>query len=141
MPRVGKVFISVNDEDKRSFASIARDFVRLGFSLVATHGTANVLRAMGLPVEEVAKVHEGGTLIKDMVASGEIVLMINTPFGHATRDDGYELRLEAVKHGVSYVTTLAAAQAVVAALDVLRDGELPLVALQDMPQWECGERR
>ncbi len=136
VPRAGKVFISVNDEDKRNFASIARDFVRLGFSLVATHGTANVLRAMGLPVEEVTKVHEGGTLIKEMVASGEIVLMINTPFGHATRDDGYELRLEAVKHGVNYVTTLAAAQAVVAALDVMRDGELPLVALQDMPQWE-----
>ena len=71
-----------------------------------------------------------------MVANGDIVLMINTPFGHASHDDGYELRLEAVKHGVTYVTTFAAAQAMTAAIEVARRDGLPVIALQDMPQWE-----
>ncbi|MGI6591336.1 MAG: carbamoyl-phosphate synthase large subunit [Eggerthellaceae bacterium] len=136
LPEKGTVFISVTDEEKRNFMLVARDLVRLGFDLVATKGTARALRAAGIPVEEVKKVHEGGTKIKEMVANGEIVLMINTPFGHASHDDGYELRLEAVKHGVTYVTTFAAAQAMVAAIEVARDSGLPVIALQDMPQWE-----
>ncbi len=136
LPEKGTVFISVTDEEKRDFTMIARDLVRLGFDLVATEGTARALRAAGIPVETVRKVHEGGTKIKEMVANGDIVLMINTPFGHASHDDGYELRLEAVKHGVTYVTTFAAAQAMTAAIEVARQNGLPVIALQDMPQWE-----
>ena len=136
LPEKGTVFISVTDEEKRDFTMIARDLVRLGFDLVATEGTARALRAAGIPVETVRKVHEGGTKIKEMVANGDIVLMINTPFGHASHDDGYELRLEAVKHGVTYVTTFAAAQAMTAAIEVARRDGLPVIALQDMPQWE-----
>ena len=64
--------------------------------------------------------------------------MINTPFGHATRADGYELRLEAVKHGVTHVTNLAGAQAMVAGMEVARDNGLTVVALQDLPQRELG---
>ena len=70
-----------------------------------------------------------------MIAAGDIALMINTPFGHATRADGYELRLEAVKHGVTHVTNLAGAQAMVAGMEVARLGGLTAVALQDLPQW------
>ena len=136
LPEKGTVFISVTDEEKRDFTMIARDLVRLGFDLVATEGTARALHAAGIPVETVKKVHEGGTKIKEMLANGQIVLMINTPFGHASHDDGYELRLEAVKHGVTYVTTFAAAQAMTAAIEVARENGLPVVALQDMPQWE-----
>ena len=73
-----------------------------------------------------------------MIAAGDIALMVNTPFGHATRADGYELRLEAVKHGVTHVTNLAGAQAMVAGMEVARDNGLTVVALQDLPAMGAG---
>ena len=79
--------------------------------------------------------------MRDMIAAGDIALMINTPFGHATRADGYERRLEAVKHGVTHVTNLAGAQAMVAGMEVARLGGLTAVALQDLPQWGKGSCR
>ena len=136
LPEGGTVFISVCDRDKRSIVSIARDIVRLGFHVVATAGTARTLRAAGVDCEEVKKIHEGEPNVCDMIANGDIALMVNTPFGHATRADGYELRLEAVKHGVTHVTNLAGAQAMVAGMEVACDNGLTVVALQDLPQWE-----
>lgn len=136
LPEGGTVFISVCDRDKRAIVSIARDIARLGFHIVATGGTARALRAAGVECEEVKKIHEGEPNVCDMIANGDIALMINTPFGHATRADGYELRLEAVKHGVTHVTNLAGAQAMVAGMEVARDNGLSIVALQDLPQWE-----
>ena len=103
---------------------------------MATAGTARTLRAAGVDCEEVKKIHEGEPNVCDMIANGDIALMVNTPFGHATRADGYELRLEAVKHGVTHVTNLAGAQAMVAGMEVARDNGLTVVALQDLPQWE-----
>ena len=135
LPEGGTVFISVCDRDKRAIVSIARDIVRLGFKVVATGGTARALRAAGVDCEEVKKVHEGAPNVLDRIAAGEIALMINTPFGHATRADGYELRLEAVKHGVTHVTNLAGAQAMVAGMEMARANGLSVVALQDLPQW------
>ena len=70
-----------------------------------------------------------------MIANGEIDLMINTPFGHETRGDGYELRLAAVRHGVPYATTLSGAQALAQAMEVVRATGLNIVALQDFDQW------
>lgn len=136
LPEGGTVFISVCDRDKRAIVSIARDIVRLGFRVVATAGTARALRAAGVECEEVKKIHEGEPNVSDLIAGGEISLMINTPFGHATRADGYELRLEAVKHGITQVTNLAGAQAMVTGMEVSREGGLDIVALQDLPQWE-----
>ena len=135
LPEGGTVFISVCDRDKRSIVSIARDIVRLGFKVVATAGTARALRAAGVDCEEVKKIHEGEPNVCDMIANGDIALMVNTPFGHATRADGYELRLEAVKHGVTHVTNLAGAQAMVAGMEMARANGLTVVALQDLPQW------
>ncbi len=137
LPEGGTVFISVCDRDKRAVVSIARDIVRLGFHVVATHGTARALRAAGVECQEVRKVREGGqNNVRDLIAAGTISLMINTPFGHATRADGYDLRLEAVKHGVMQATTLAGAQAMVSGMEVARENGLRVVALQDLPQWE-----
>ena len=136
LPEGGTVFISVCDRDKRSIVSIARDIVRLGFKVVATGGTARALRAAGVECEEVKKIHEGEPNVSDLIANGEISLMINTPFGHATRADGYELRLEAVKHGITQVTNLAGAQAMVTGMEVSRADGLDIVALQDLPQWD-----
>ncbi len=132
LPEQGKVFVSVCDSDKRAIAPIARDIVRLGFSIVATTGTARTLRAFGVECQEVQKIHEGTPNVLDMIADGQIVFMINTPFGHATRDDGYELRLEAVKQGVTHVTNLAGAQAMVAGMEAARTEGLGIIALQDI---------
>ena len=136
LPEGGTVFVSVCDRDKRAIVPIARDIARLGFRIVATGGTARTLRAAGVECEQVRKIHEGEGNVRDMIAAGDIALMINTPFGHATRADGYELRLEAVKHGVTHVTNLAGAQAMVAGMEAARLGGLAAVALQDLPQWE-----
>lgn len=140
LPEGGTVFISVCDRDKRAVVSIARDIVRLGFHVVATAGTARALRAAGVDCQEVRKVREGGkNNVRDLIAAGKISLMINTPFGHATRADGYELRLEAVKHGVMQATTLAGAQAMVSGMEVAKTSGLDIVALQDLEQWEVSQ--
>ncbi|WP_172135527.1 carbamoyl-phosphate synthase large subunit [Adlercreutzia sp. ZJ473] len=135
LPQDGVAFISVNDRDKRNMVPIARDIARLGFKIVATTGTARALRAVGIECEEVGKIHEGGTSIIDRIAAGEVSLLINTPFGTATRGDGYEMRAAAVRHGVTYVTTLAGAQAMVAGMEFMRHSGLDVIALQDLPQW------
>ena len=74
-------------------------------------------------------------MVSTYIANGEIDLMINTPFGHETRGDGYELRLAAVRHGVPYATTLSGAQALAQAMEVVRATGLNIVALQDFDQW------
>ncbi len=137
IPSEGDVFISVNDRDKRNLVSIARDISRLGFNILATSGTARTLESAGIPCTSVGKIYEGSHDVIDKIANGEIVFMINTPMGSATRDDGYELRAAAVRHGITYVTTLAAAQALVAGMEVASvGGGLDVIALQDLPQWE-----
>ena len=136
LPESGVVFISVNDRDKRSLIPIARDIARMGFKIIATEGTARALQAAGVDCEPVQKIHEGSDAITDKIANGDISLIINTPLGSATRDDSYELRAAAVRHGITYVTTLAAAQALVAGMDVAANSKLDVVALQDLPQWE-----
>ena len=134
LPEGGTVFVSVCDRDKRGIVPIARDIVRLGFRIVATAGTARTLGAAGVDCTPVKKISEGEPNVLDMLVAGEIALMINTPFGHATRDDGYELRTEAVKHGVTQITTLAGAQAMAAGLEAMRANGLTVIALQDLPQ-------
>ena len=135
LPQGGQVFISVNDGDKRSIPAIARAIARLGFDIVATGGTAHALRAAGIECEELEKIHQGSTVILDRIASGEICLMINTPFGSSTNTDGYEMRAACVRHGVSYCTTLAGAQALIAGMEAVRETGLDVIALQDLPQW------
>ncbi len=137
VPREGNAFISVNDRDKRNLISIARDISRLGFNILATAGTARALESAGIPCRSVGKIYEGSHEVVEMIANGDIVFMINTPMGSATRDDGYELRAAAVRHGITYVTTLAAAQALVSGMEVAKSsGGLDVIALQDLPQWE-----
>ncbi|MDR0514133.1 MAG: carbamoyl-phosphate synthase large subunit [Coriobacteriaceae bacterium] len=134
LPQEGKVFISVCDRDKRAVVAIARDIVRMGFSIVATEGTARTLSAANIPVVVAKKVHQPSPNIADEIADGSVSLMINTPFGNLTRDDGYQLRSMAVRHGISHVTNLPAAWALVAGMEAAREGNLGIVALQDLPR-------
>ena len=132
-PKIKRVLVSVTD--KTGVADFARALVNeFGAEIISTGGTARALRAAGVDCEEVKKGHEGAPNVLDRIAAGEIALMINTPFGHATRADGYERRLEAVKHGVTHVTNLAGAQAMVAGMEMARANGLTVVALQDLPQ-------
>ena len=141
-PESGKVFISVNDRDKRNILSLARILRYLGFQICSTEGTARVLAGGNVPCEVVRKISEAHPNIGDMVAGGQIAFMINTPFGQESRGDGYHLRTEAVRRGVTCITALSAANAFVAAVEALEasrrggaDG-LEVIALQDLPQHE-----
>ena len=140
MPEGGLAFVSVNDGDKRAIVSLIRDVERMGFSIVATQGTAKVLRASGIDCLEVSKIHEADAAdgegerpsALDLIRDGKISLIINTPFGTATRSDGYEIRSAAVRHGICHTTTLAGAQAMIAGMEAARQGTVGVIALQDL---------
>jgi carbamoyl-phosphate synthase large subunit len=144
LPLSGTAFISVNDNDKRAILSIANSLHHMSFKLVSTAGTAKTLAAAGLPVTAVRKVQESRPNIGDLIANGEISLMINTPLGMETRSDAYRMRSAAVRHGICYATTISGAGAMVRAIEVAqrdKDGsnELLPIALQDLNQWDIKE--
>jgi carbamoyl-phosphate synthase large subunit len=131
LPTAGTAFLSVCDRDKRQIASLAKHLQILGFSIMSTKGTAKLLRAAGIPVTEVRKRHEGRPNIIDHIANGEVQLVINTPFGQETRSDGYHLRAAAIRHGITNITTIPAAAAIVQAIEAIKEGRLDVYALQD----------
>ncbi|SFD85851.1 carbamoyl-phosphate synthase large subunit [Thiohalospira halophila DSM 15071] len=116
LPREGRVFVSVRDADKGGIASVVERLVASGFEVVATGGTAEVLRAAGLECEVVNKVTEGRPHIVDMIKNDEIALIINTTDGKQAIADSYEIRREALMHKVTYTTTLAGAEATAIAI-------------------------
>ncbi|MCE5203740.1 MAG: carbamoyl-phosphate synthase large subunit [Actinomycetia bacterium] len=132
LPDGGTAFISVCDRDKRAIVPVARHLHHLGFRILSTHGTARSLKAAGIPVEEVLKVHEGRPNVVDALKNGDVQLVVNTPFGRETRSDGYHIRTAAVEHGITNITTVSAAQAVTQAIEAMLSGRLDVVALQDM---------
>lgn len=136
LPTSGTCFVSVCDRDKRAILPLARDLARMGFSLVSTAGTARALQSAAIPCEVVNRVSEPEPNIATLIMDDKIDLMINTPFGQETRSDGYHLRTMAVRQNLCYVTTLAGAQAFVSAIESLREQSLPIIALQDLDQWE-----
>ena len=137
LPSEGKVFISVNDRDKRHILAIARGLQNLGFEVVSTEGTARVLRGGNVKCTVVNKVSGPHPNIVDLIREGEIKLLINTPSGSDARGDGYVLRTEAVKHGVTSVTAMTGANAFLAALEAMADHraegtQMEVFALQDL---------
>jgi carbamoyl-phosphate synthase large subunit len=130
IPRSGRVFISVRDADKQAAVSVARDLVRRGFTLVATGGTGEVLRAAGVDCELINKVTEGRPHIVDAIKNDEVDLIINTTEGRQAIADSFSIRREALHHKVCYTTTIAGARATCQALDRLDSGDVR--ALQDL---------
>ena len=119
LPTTGTVFLSVRDSDKASVAPVAAALAGLGFTLVATVGTARVLRAAGLTVEEVAKVADASDAeqtVVDLVQEGRCDLIVNTPQGSGARADGYRIREAAITARVPCITTIAGAAAAVHAI-------------------------
>jgi len=131
LPREGRVFISVNEQDKRSVMDLARDLHEMGFKIVATRGTQKRLEAAGLPCEFVYKVNEGRPNIADLVKSKEVHLIINTPLGRTSFYDERSIRRAAIQYSVPCVTTMTGAVATVAAIRALREEELQVRSLQD----------
>jgi carbamoyl-phosphate synthase large subunit len=141
LPRSGTVFLSVNDRDKPEAAAIGRGFADLGYRVIATRGTAAVLRKHGVPVEEVLKLQEGRPNLVDLMKNGAVALVINTPSGRGSRSDEGRIRASAVQHGVTCITTLSAAHAAVEACRALRDRPLTVTPLQDRFQKVASRKR
>ena len=131
LPNQGVAFISVNNADKESVVPIARDLAALGFSLLATQGTAAYLRVHGVEAELVFKVNEGRPHIGDRLLSRDIDLVINTPLGRESFFDDRTLRRIATVLGIPCVTTLTGASATVSAIRALRDEALEVHPLQE----------
>ncbi|HET7103516.1 MAG TPA: carbamoyl-phosphate synthase large subunit [Terracidiphilus sp.] len=132
LPSGGTVFFSVNDHDKPAAISLARRYVDLGFQLVATEGTANVLEASGLTVERVFKVKEGRPNVVDLIKGNRIQLIINTPRGQDTFFDEKAIRRAAVLARVPTITTIAAAQAAVEGIAEMQKRHVTVNALQHL---------
>ena len=111
LPVSGTVLISVNAKDKPEVQDLARSLYEDGFAIMATKGTAALIRAAGIPVEEVKKLHEGRPNIVDLITNGRIQMIVNSPVGKDSIYDDSYLRKAAIKHKVPYMTTIAAAKA------------------------------
>jgi carbamoyl-phosphate synthase large subunit len=132
LPIEGTVFFSVNDHDKKSVAPLAKRFVDMGFKLVATHRTADVLEDAGMQVERVFAVKEGRPNVVDLIKSDRISLIVNTPTGQVSVFDEAAIRRAAVSARVATITTLAAARAAADGIESLQSGEYHVESLQSL---------
>ncbi|HYI85081.1 MAG TPA: carbamoyl-phosphate synthase large subunit, partial [Acetobacteraceae bacterium] len=130
LPVSGTVFISVRDADKAAAVTLARRLTQMGFSVMATRGTAARLREAGLPCRVVNKVLEGRPHCVDAIKSGEIQLVINTTSGVQSVADSFDIRRSALTGGVPHYTTAAGARAAVHAIAAMRAGTLDVAPLQ-----------
>jgi carbamoyl-phosphate synthase large subunit len=130
LPVAGTAFISVRDADKAAAVTLARRLTEMGFSVVATRGTAARLREAGLACAVVNKVLEGRPHCVDAIKSGEIQLVINTTSGVQSVADSFDIRRSALTGGVPHYTTMAGARAAVHAIAAMRAGTLDVVPLQ-----------
>ena len=130
LPTQGTVFISVTDHDKTQVADLARKFVDMGFKLVATAGTADVLENAGMIVERVYKVKEGRPNVVDLIKGERIQLIVNTPTGLEPWFDEKAIRRAAVTARIPTITTLSAARAAAEGIAALQSGEIKVQALQ-----------
>ena len=133
LPSSGKAFLSVNDSDKGAAVLLARKLMRLGFQIVATLGTAERLREVGLEIEGVFKVNEGRPNIVDHIKRGEISLVINTPLGRVSHYDEQAIRRAALQYSVPCVTTMTGARALVESIAWRSERQAPSVhSLQEL---------
>jgi carbamoyl-phosphate synthase large subunit len=125
------VVVTVHDRDKPKATPIVRRLHEMGFEIRATSGTADYLRARGVPCETVLKVHEGRPNLLDLLLSGQIQLLVNTPLGKHAQQDDYMIRRAAIARGIPYTTTLSAADAAAGAIMALRSRKLTVTSIQE----------
>src|SRR5713101_588612 len=132
LPRKGTVFLSVNDRDKKQLGALGKELSSLGFRLLATRGTAAALESAGIEAESVFKVNEGRPNIVDLVKTGKIDLVINTPLGRESFYDEKSIRRAAIRYNIPCITTLAAAHAAARGIRALLEQGIEVSALQDL---------
>jgi carbamoyl-phosphate synthase large subunit len=131
LPTSGTVLITVNDKDKPEVVEVARTFVRAGFRILSTSGTAALLISHGIPVEEVCKIQQGRPNCYDVITNGKVQLVINTPIGAGNGPDDSYIRKACIKSRVPYITTIAAALASARGILSIQQGESPVQSLQE----------
>jgi carbamoyl-phosphate synthase large subunit len=132
LPRSGTVFISVTDGDKPSATQLAASLHDLGFGILATGGTAQAIRRMGVPVDRINKVFEGSPHVVDRIEAGDVDMVINTPTGAGARADGGEIRRAAVARGIPCITTMTGASAAQRAIRAAREAPPGVRSLQEL---------
>jgi carbamoyl-phosphate synthase large subunit len=132
LPRKGTVFLSVNDRDKKHLPIVGKELSSLGFQLTATRGTAAALHAAGIEAEAVFKVNEGRPNIVDLIKTGKIDLVVNTPLGRESFYDEKSIRRAAIRYNIPCITTLAAAHAAARGIRALIEQGIEVAALQDL---------
>jgi len=131
LPLSGTVFVSMSDRDKALAVPVVRDFIDLGFHVVATDGTRKVLREHGLDVELILKLHEGRPHVLDAIKNKKIQLIVNTPSGEEAQTDARLIRRTALAYKLPIITTIAGAKATAAAIRSLQSQPLEVKAIQD----------
>ncbi len=135
LPEVpGNIIVTVNDQDKATVTPILRRFRDLGFRILATRGTQEYLRRVGVPAERVYKVNEGRPNIVDHIVSGDVCLLINTPLGKTSQYDDYAMRRAAIMYNTPYLTTMSATSAACDALIALRSRSHSVRSVQERIQ-------
>ncbi len=129
LPKEGKIFISVKEQDKKKIRPIAEKAANLGFELVATSGTADA--AKGVNIEKIKKVSQGSPNIRDSILNKEIDLIINTSEGKQSAKDGYIIRRLAIELGIPYVTTLSGARAALNAIEAVQNNKINVKSLNE----------
>lgn len=132
LPLKGTCFISVKDRDKSAIIIMAGQLISLGFSIIATSGTASTLEEAGVPVKRINKVYEGQPHIVDAIINGDVHMMINTTAeGAQVLADSFSIRRTALMQGVPHYTTIPGARAAIEAISALQSGSLEVGSLQD----------
>ena len=131
LPSEGTVLVTVNDNDKPTVRPIVQRLSELGFRVLATAGTARYLTKSGIAVRPVLKVHEGRPNANDLIVSGDVQLLVNTPLGKLTQQDDYAIRRTALQFHVPYCTTISAAKAACDAIAAMRQHERVVRCLQE----------
>jgi carbamoyl-phosphate synthase large subunit len=134
LPKSGNIFISVKDDDKERVVPLARDFIQLGFGIIATGGTAATLGAADVPVTHVFKLREGRPHVLDRIKNGDVQLIINTPSGKIPREDELKMRSGARAAKIPIITTMRAAQASVTGIRALQAHGISVKTLQEYHQ-------
>ncbi len=132
LPNEGTVFLTVADGDKPAAIGIASLLHDLGFEIIATRGTAQSLRRMGIPATAINKLNEGPNNVVDWIERGAVDLVINTPTGTRARSDGYEIRAAAIARGIPCITTMSGGLAAARAIISAQRGEPEVVSLQEL---------
>ena len=134
LPMGGNVVVTVNDKDKGGIMKIARDLHHLGFHLLSTGGTADALEIAGVPVERIKKLSEGSPNVVDLIQTRAVHLVINTPQGGQSYNEGRQIRQATQRHGIPLITTLSAATAFVQSVRAVQQQPLEVISLQEHHQ-------